>query len=229
MSDAPDDPKTDAQNAGTVQPIWADVPLAVAFLTRLPVPARHDAGPGALARAGSGAGAPFFTIADTHRMRIFVEVPQGVSSQVRPGMQAELSLPEYPARTFTATLVRDAGAVNAASGTVRVELETANPDGLLKPGAYAEVELPVSGVAGAMQLPGSALIIGADGPTVAVVDGENHVAMRSVVLGRDQGSVVEIMSGLDAGARVVDSPPETLLPGDEVRIVAGMAAAPRKG
>ena len=75
-------------------------------------------------------------------MRIYVRVPQAYSAQIQPGMHATLTVPEYPGRTFDATLTRSAGAVDPQSGTVLVELQADNADRALKPGAYAQVELP---------------------------------------------------------------------------------------
>lgn len=174
---------------------------------------------GALVVAGNAAAQPLFTVSDTHRMRIYVRVPQGYSADVHPGMAATLTLPEYPGRTFAATMTRSAGAVDAQSGAVLVELQAANGDGALKPGAFAQVSFKVgAGHARGVILPGSAILYGNDGPTVAVVEAGNRVKVKSVTIARDEGSTVTLSSGVRAGERVIDTPPDAIRTGDLVQL-----------
>ena len=175
---------------------------------------------GALVVAGNAASQPLFTVSDVSRMRIYVRVPQVSSSQVQPGMHAVLTLPEFPGREFPATLVRSAGAVDAQSGAVLVQLQADNRDGVLKPGAYANVRFDVQGTAGGLRLPGSAIIYGGSGPTVAVVGPDNRVTLRSIKIARDEGKTVLVSVGVRAGDKVVDSPPDSIRTGDKVRIAA---------
>jgi RND family efflux transporter MFP subunit len=63
---------------------------------------------GALVVTGNLNAQPLFTVADVHRMRIYVRVPQTYSAMLRPGIAASLDLPEYPGRSFSAELVRSA-------------------------------------------------------------------------------------------------------------------------
>ena len=100
---------------------------------------------GALVTAGTAASQPLFTVSDVTRMRAFVRVPQSYSAQVHPGMHVNLTLPEFTGRTFDAVLTRTAGAVDPRSGTVLVELQAANGDRALKPGAYAQASFPLRG------------------------------------------------------------------------------------
>ncbi|AHE52088.1 efflux RND transporter periplasmic adaptor subunit [Sphingomonas sanxanigenens] len=178
---------------------------------------------GALVVSGNAAAQPLFTVSDTHRMRIFVRVPQVYSAQVCQGLTAKLSLPEYAGRAFSATVTRSAGAVDAQSGAVLVELQADNRDGALKPGAFAQVRFDVP-TAGGMRLPGSAVLYGNSGPTVAVVGGNGRVTVKPITISRDEGSVVEVATGLAAGDRVIDTPPDAIRSGDVVKV-----AAPAKG
>ncbi|VWX51337.1 efflux RND transporter periplasmic adaptor subunit [Novosphingobium sp. 9U] len=173
---------------------------------------------GALVVAGNIATQPLFTISDVHRVRIFVRVPQVYSSQVHPGMEARLSLPEFPDREVTATLTRSADAVDATSGAMLVELQADNPDGALKPGAYTHVRFAFQGAASGMRLPGSAVIYGGSGPTVAVVGAGNRVTLRPVKIARDEGKTVLVSVGLRAGEKIIDSPPDSIRTGDRVQI-----------
>lgn len=179
---------------------------------------------GALVVAGNAASQPLFTVSDVRRMRIYVRVPQVSSSQVQPGTQAVLSLPEFPGREFPASLVRSAGAVDAQSGAVLVELQADNGDGALKPGAYANVRFATKSAGNGMRLPGSAIVYGGSGPMVGVVGTGNRVAMRPVKIARDEGKTVVLSVGVRAGERIIDSPPDSLRTGDKVQIAAPIKA-----
>ena len=193
---------------------------------------------GQLVTAGSAAASmPLFTVSDLDRLRIYVRVPQSYSGQIRQGMHASVTVPEYPGRDFDATLTRTAGAVDPQSGTVLVEVQRANGDHALKPGAYAQVKFPLGGNGGngggggsGVRLPASALVIGAKGTRVAVVGAGDKAVLKTVTIGRDDGDTVEISAGLTPADRVIDSPPDSLQTGDPVRIAdaaKGPARAPR--
>jgi RND family efflux transporter MFP subunit len=164
-----------------------------------------------------GGGQPLFTISDVHRMRTYVRVPQGYSGQIHPGMHAKLTVPEYPGRSFDAVLTRTAGAVDPGSGTVLMELQTDNPDRALKPGGYAQVAFPLKAT-GAYTIPASALIVRETGTSVAAVDAGNRIRIRPITIARDDGSTIEIATGLTGHERIVDAPPEAISEGDLVRI-----------
>ncbi|MET0339023.1 MAG: efflux RND transporter periplasmic adaptor subunit [Caulobacter sp.] len=178
---------------------------------------------GALVAAGAAGSPPLFTVSDVSRIRAFVRVPQLYAARVRPGQQVALNLPEYPGRPFNAQVTRDAGSVEPSSGTVLVELQAANGDRALKPGAFAQAQFQISGAASAVTLPPSALIIGADGAQVALRGPDGRAVLRKVAIGRDHGATVEIASGLTAKDDVIDNPPEALQNGDPVRVAKGSA------
>ncbi|MET0364195.1 MAG: efflux RND transporter periplasmic adaptor subunit [Sphingobium sp.] len=174
---------------------------------------------GALVVAGNAAAQPLFTVSDINRMRIYVRVPQGYSSAVKPGMAATLTLPEYPGRSFPATLTRSAQAVDAQSGAVLVQLEASNPDGALKPGAYSQVRFNVGAEQGnSLILPGSAILYSNDGPAVALADGQGRVTIRPVTIVRDEGSTVTVSGGLKTTDHVIDTPPDSIRSGDRVTV-----------
>jgi RND family efflux transporter MFP subunit len=173
---------------------------------------------GALVVSGNAAAQPLFTVSDVQRMRIFVRVPQAYSASVHPGMAATLTLPEYPGRSFAATMTRSAQAVDAQSGAVLVELQAANPDGALKPGAYAQVSFTTENGAGNnVTLPGSAILYGNDGPTVALAEANGRVTVKHVTIARDEGSKVTV-SGISPTDRVIDTPPDSIRSGDRVKV-----------
>jgi RND family efflux transporter MFP subunit len=173
---------------------------------------------GALVSAGTAAATPLFTVADVSRMRAFIRVPQSYSAQVHPGMHVALTLPEYAGRQFDAVLTRTAGAVDPRSGTVLTELQAANGDRALKPGAYAQASLPLAGASGAVTLPASALIIGQHGTQVALLGTDGRAHLRTITIGQDRGATVAVSAGLTAADRVIDSPPDSLADGDAVQV-----------
>lgn len=179
---------------------------------------------GALVVAGNASAQPLFTVSDIHRVRIYVRVPQGYSAAVKPGNTATLSLPEYPGRSFTATMTSSAGAVDPQSGAVLVQLQAANPDAALKPGAFAQVRFQVgAGQGNALTLPGSAILYGNDGPTVAVVGNDGRVTVKPVTIGRDEGSTVQLSGGVTAQDKVIDTPPDAIRTGDRVQVQTASA------
>jgi RND family efflux transporter MFP subunit len=179
---------------------------------------------GALVVAGTAASQPLFTVSDIRRVRIFVRIPQGSSGQIHPGMEAKLTVPEFPDRVFTAKLTRSAGAVDPASGSVLVQLEADNSDGALKPGAYAQIRFPLATSSG-ITLPASAVMVRETGPVVAIVDAQNRIHLRPVTIARDEGAIVQIGAGLTGRERIVDTPPDALAEGDQVRVEKAVAKA----
>jgi RND family efflux transporter MFP subunit len=174
---------------------------------------------GALINAGSGGGGPaLFVVADTTRLRAYVNVPQSYVPSVRVGTKAQIAVPEYPGKTFTATVEASAQAVDAASGTTRMLLVVENPRGELMSGAFANVRLELPTPENAIHVPASALIFDQGGLRVATVGPDDRVVLKQVTISRDLGREIEIASGLTADDRVIDSPPDGIGAGDQVRV-----------
>ncbi len=176
---------------------------------------------GALIVAGDTKAVPLFTISDTSRIRVYIRVPQAYAAAITPGMQATFTVPEHPSRRFTGEVQRSAGAMDAATGTMLVQLLADNAEGALRPGGYAQLSLalPASLVASAVRIPASALIFRRDGTTVAVVNAEGVVEIRQVRIDQDQGAELEIGAGLSREDWVIDSPSDAIRNGDRVRVL----------
>src|SRR5258708_39418550 len=99
---------------------------------------------GALINSGS-AGQALFEVSDLHRVRIYVQVPQAFSADLRPGLQATFQMPQYPGRKFAATLTTTSHAMDATSRSMLVELQADNSDGTLLAGTYCPVEFQIPG------------------------------------------------------------------------------------
>jgi membrane fusion protein, multidrug efflux system len=173
----------------------------------------------------SGNGRELFHIASIDTLRVFVNVPQIYSRGALPGTIAELTLPQFPGRKFTGKVVRNANAIDLATRTLLVEVDVKNNTGELLPGSYAEVHFKLDSGTPTVILPVSALIFRADGLQVATLDSNDHAHLVSIVMGRDFGTQVEVVSGLVTGQRVIDSPPDSLADTDQVRVIQPKSGA----
>jgi RND family efflux transporter MFP subunit len=171
--------------------------------------------------ASPAASSELFHIAATQTLRVYINVPQDYSQSARVGLTADLEFQEFPGRRFQGTLVRTANAIDVASRTLLVEVDVDNRSGELLPGAYAQVHLKVPSSVRTLVLPVSALIFRAQGLQVGTVQKDNRALLKSVTLGRDMGNTVEVVSGLSPDDLVITNPPDSIITGEEVRVVAG--------
>ncbi len=176
---------------------------------------------GQLINAGdNGPGHELFVLSDVRRLRVYVQVPQSDAPSVVPGATAALSVPGYPGRSFAATVEASAGAVSASSGSTLVQLVMDNPGEKLLPGSFAIAHFQLSANRDSLRVPADALIFDRHGLRVATVGRDSRVVFRHVSIAHDYGDSVQIGSGLVAGDRVIDSPPDGLFDGDRVRVAA---------
>jgi len=174
---------------------------------------------GALINAGSGTGPELFRVADTSKLRIYVQVPQAYVPTVQIGMTAKLGFVEFPGRDFTATVARTAEAMDPSARTLLVELQVDNSKHELLPGGYTQVHLSVTPSTTIARLPINTLLFRAEGLRVAKVDNSNHIALVPVTLGRDFGTEAEVLEGVTPGEPVVLNPPDSLRQGQEVKVI----------
>jgi RND family efflux transporter MFP subunit len=180
---------------------------------------------GQLIAAGNPADPGLFTVAKVRRLRIYVHVPQAYSAQIKTGEAVALTVPEYPGRTFQATVATTSGSIGAQSGAVLVELQMDNADNALKPGEYTQAAFAMPATKGAIRLPASALMLRPAGMTVAILDAQDRVVLHPVKIARDMGATVEIANGVGADDRVVNNPPDSLADGEQVRTAQPAVAA----
>ncbi len=172
---------------------------------------------GQLINSGSSGGNnELFHVAAINTLRVYVNVPQADSPAAVPGVQAYLTMPQFPGKRFPGNLVRTSDAIDQASRTLLVEVDVANPTGEIPPGAYAEVHLKLPTEATTMVIPVTSLIFRSEGLRVGVVRNGKAVLIP-ITLGRDFGTEVEVVSGLDASEKVITNPPDSLVDGEAVR------------
>ena len=160
---------------------------------------------GNLINPGQSSGAELFRIADTHKLRVYAQVPEAYADATTAGLPAELRFAEHPGKSYSADTVRTSNALDPTARTLQVELQLDNRDGELFPGAYAEVHFKLPDGTRTLRLP-SNVILFRDGLQVAVVDRDHKIKLKTVTQGRDFGKTIEILSGLDGADAVVVNP-----------------------
>jgi RND family efflux transporter MFP subunit len=182
---------------------------------------------GALINAGGGTGPAMFVISDIKKLRVYVNIPQNYVPAIKIGAKAVISVPEYPTRTFAATVEASSQAVDVNSGTTQMQLALDNSGGELMPGGYANVHMYLARDAVPLHIPASALIFNRNGLWVATVGSDDRVLFKAVTIARDLGRDIELGSGISADDRVITAPPDGLADGDQVRI-AGVKGKPAR-
>jgi membrane fusion protein, multidrug efflux system len=176
---------------------------------------------GALINAGGGSGPPMFIISDIKKLRVYVNVPQTYVPMIKIGAKAKIAVPEYPTRTFDATVEASSQAVDVTSGTTQMQLGLDNASGELMPGGFTNVKLVLHrGDNVPLHIPSSALIFDQKGLRVATVTPDNKILFKPVTIARDLGREIELAGGVTVEDRVISTPPDGIVDGDAVRVVS---------
>lgn len=173
---------------------------------------------GALINAGGSPGSELFVVSDIRRLRLYVNVPQNYVTAIHKGTTAKFTLPEYPGKTFTAVVQTMSQAINSSSGSMLVQLSAENTRGDLLPGGFATVSFDIAAATDRLSVPPSALVFTKTGVQVATVGADNKVVLNQVVIARDHGNRVELLSGISPTDRVIENPPDGITQGDVVHV-----------
>jgi RND family efflux transporter MFP subunit len=184
---------------------------------------------GALINAGSGQGAELFRIADTSVLRTYVDVPQTYASQIAPGIEAGLEFPDRPGKLYPVKVTRTASAIDPKSRTLKVELDIDNVSGELLPGSFTEVHFKFSPAGHPLILPANSFLFRAEGVQVASIGADGKVKLKTITLGRDFGTEVEVVTGLSATDQVIVNPSAAISDGDEVKLASAKAPVSKAG
>jgi len=177
----------------------------------------RDVEVGTLVSEGSGAGArELFRMVQIQSLRLHVPVPENFAPSIKPGMETALAFGAYPGKPFTGQVSRLSGAIDPASRTLLVELRVPNADGRLMPGMYAQVTFRLHREAQPLLMPSNALLIRSEGTLVAFVGRDQAVHYRKVQVGRDFGTEIEIVSGLEENDTVMANPGTVIREGQKV-------------
>jgi len=175
---------------------------------------------GTLINAGNGGSATkeMFDLAQIDPLRVFVSVPQSYSPSMHTGLKACLELAEFPDRRFCGQVARTANSIDPGTRTLLTEVDVPNPSGTVLPGSYAQVHFDAKLSGQRFSLPINALLFRPEGTVAAVVSSDGHLNMKKIGIGRDLGTTVEVLQGIDPTDNIVVNPPDSLEQGEEVRI-----------
>ncbi len=168
----------------------------------------------------AGSGNALFVVSQIDPLRVFINVPESMTEDVKVGSTAALSFSEVPGKTFPGKVVRTAGAIDQTSRTLLTEIDVPNPDGRLFAGAYVQIHLGTGGERRTLLIPANTLIFRADGITVATVGSDNKVSLKKIKIGKDLGTSIEVNQGLSPDDRVILDPGAGLAAGETVKLRA---------
>ncbi|HXZ60712.1 MAG TPA: efflux RND transporter periplasmic adaptor subunit [Steroidobacteraceae bacterium] len=174
---------------------------------------------GNLVTAGStSATTPLYVMTQNDPIRIFVDAPQSAAGDLlNSNAPVQVETSSGVARDYAGKVTRTSQALNPQARTLRVEVDIPNPREEFVPGMYVKVGfgLPPRGL---VQVPAAALVFRASGPQVARVDASGRLRFCSVTIGRDDGSVVELASGVSAGDRLALNVSSQISDGELVQV-----------
>jgi len=174
---------------------------------------------GTLINAGNGGtGQQLFVLSQTDPLRVYVNVPETYAPAVRAGLGAYLELTQYAGQKFQGKVVRTADAIDLTSRTLLTEVDVPNHGGQLLPGGYAQVRLQVKVAAARLQVPVNALLFRSEGLRAVVIDADHKTHLRPLIIGRDYGTSLEVLQGLDPSDWIVLNPADSLDDGVQVHV-----------
>jgi RND family efflux transporter MFP subunit len=180
---------------------------------------RRNVDTGTLINSGNGGiDQQLFTLAQTDPMRVFVNVPESAASSIHTGLGAYIELTQYPGQRFQGKVARTAESIDLATRNLYTEVDVPNKNGLLLPGGFAQVHLEVKVTGERLQVPINALLFRSEGLRAVVIDSDQRARLRPLVVGRDYGTSLEILAGLNADDWIVLNPPDSLVDGQQVHV-----------
>lgn len=180
---------------------------------------KRNVDPGALINAGA-TGREMFDIAQMDPLRVYVNVPQSYGPEIKVGSAAFATLEELPGQKFAGKIARTADAIDPNSRTLLTEVDIPNKDGHLLPGSFGQVHFAVKSEVRRFVIPVNAMLFRAQGPQVAVVGDDGKAHLRSIAIGQDYGASLEVLTGVDAGDRIINNPPDSLEEGQPVNVAS---------
>jgi len=178
---------------------------------------RRNVDVGDLIDAGGGTARALFMLSQTDPLRVYINVPQSYSQLVKAGQPVVVTQAELRGQAFKGEVARTAAAIDTSTRTMQVEVTLPNREGLLMPGAYVQVALPLA-ASKTLVVPTNALLFRGEGARVAIVDAGGKVRLRAVGIGRNFGESIELTDGIGANDRIVLNPSDSLADGDVVSL-----------
>jgi RND family efflux transporter MFP subunit len=180
---------------------------------------RRSVDTGTLINAGNGgASQQLFSLAQTDPIRAYVSVPEAYAPSIRAGLGAYLELTQYPGQNFQGKVVRTAESIDPGTRTLLTEVDVPNHTGALLPGGYAQAHLQLRVTGARLAVPVNALLFRSEGLRAVVVDANHKTHLKALTIGRDYGTTLEVLQGLEPGDWIVLNPPDSLEDGQEVHV-----------
>ena len=184
---------------------------------------------GTLINAGNGGSSQqLFVLSQIDPIRVYLSVPETYAPSIHAGLGSFLELTQYPGQKFEGKVVRSAESIDTATRTLLTEVDVPNHNGALLPGGYAQVHLQVKVSATRLSVPVNALLFRSEGLRAVVVDANHKVHLRALTIGRDYGTSLEVLQGLEESDWIVLNPADSLDEGEEVRVAVSPVVAPGK-
>jgi RND family efflux transporter MFP subunit len=165
-----------------------------------------------------GAANELFHMQAIQTLRVYANLPQIYSQSVKRGSKIDMTFAEHTGKIYQGTLVRTSDAIDPVSRTLLVEIDLDNRAGELLPGSLAEVHFKTPPTGSTFIVPAAALIFRREGMRVGTVVNGNIAHMVPVIIGEDDGATVQIVSGIGAGDKVIQDPPDSLIEGEKVYV-----------
>jgi RND family efflux transporter MFP subunit len=180
---------------------------------------RRNVDIGTLINAGNGGTSQqLFSLAQTDPIRVYVSVPEAYANSIHAGLGAYLDLTQYPGQKFDGKVVRTSESIDLGTRTLLTEVDVPNHNGALLPGGYAQVHLQVMVTGERLSVPVNALLFRSEGLRAVVVDSNHRLHLKALTVGRDYGTALEVLQGLDAKDWMVLNPADSLEDGQEVHV-----------
>ena len=172
---------------------------------------------GDLIDAGSGTSRALFALAQSDPLRVYVQMPQAYSQNVKVGQEVVVTQAELPGKQFHGTITHIAGAIDVPTRSLQIEVRLPNADGALRPGAYVQVAVPSTTHANIL-VPGNALLFRAEGLRAVIIDENHKTHLQALTIGRDYGTTLEILGGVKLEDRIIINPADSLENGQTVNV-----------
>jgi cobalt-zinc-cadmium efflux system membrane fusion protein len=155
------------------------------------------------AKTANGAPSAVFSVGDQSSVWLVANVREADAGLVHPGDQVDVQVPAYPQQTFHAVLTYVASVIDPATHRLVVGAEIRNSDNKLKPNMLATFTITAGPGTDAPAVPLSSIVYDGSESRVWVADGQGHLNLRRVSVGRTSSGYAEITNGLSGGERVV--------------------------
>ncbi len=180
---------------------------------------RRNVDTGTLINAGNGGSTQqLFSLSQTDPIRVYVSVPEAYAPSIRAGLGAYLELTQYPGQKFQGKVVRTAESIDPGTRTLLTEVDVPNHTGALLPGGYSQAHLQVMVTGARLAVPVNALLFRSEGLRAVVVDANHKTHLKALTIGRDYGTTLEVLQGLEANDWIVLNPADSLDEGQEVHV-----------